>query len=336
MKKITILFLAILTIARYSLTAQVKISTDSDPAHPSAMLEVKSDTKGLLPPRMTTTQRTDIVNPAAGLMIYNTDTKCINFYTGTAWFETCGEDDTPLPPSDPPQLGSYFTTYSNGTEVFSNNATCSGKLISAGYNASNCFGSVTVGSNTYNLVLINGQCWMKENLNEITSTTPSPTWVNGSDKGWYGYYAGGPFTNEGLLYQWSAAMNGSTSERAQGVCPTGWHVPSDCEWMYLEHGQGMPIDEQKGAYMRNNGNVGQKLKVSSANGTNSTGFTALLAGWRNATDGTFGDRSAWGYWWSSSADASNAYFRGVQKWNSGVQRTGASKANGYSVRCLKD
>jgi len=51
----------------------------------SAALEVRSTTKGFLPPRMTTTQRDAIASPAAGLVIYNTTTNVLNFYNGSAW-----------------------------------------------------------------------------------------------------------------------------------------------------------------------------------------------------------------------------------------------------------
>jgi uncharacterized protein (TIGR02145 family) len=68
--------------------AEVGIGTVSP--NTSAKLDVVSTTQGFLPPRMTTTQRNAIASPAIGLVIYNITTNCLNFYTGTAWFETCG------------------------------------------------------------------------------------------------------------------------------------------------------------------------------------------------------------------------------------------------------
>jgi uncharacterized protein (TIGR02145 family) len=56
----------------------------------SAKLDVESTTQGFLPPRLTTAQRDVIVNPAVGLIIYNTTTNCLNFYVGSGWNETCG------------------------------------------------------------------------------------------------------------------------------------------------------------------------------------------------------------------------------------------------------
>ena len=62
----------------------------------SAKLDVESTTQGFLPPRLTTAQRDVIVNPAVGLIIYNTTTNCLNFYVGSGWNETCGTASLPL------------------------------------------------------------------------------------------------------------------------------------------------------------------------------------------------------------------------------------------------
>ena len=56
----------------------------------SAITEMNSTNQGFLPPRMTTTQRNAIVSPASGLQIYNSTTGCLNFYSGSAWYEVCG------------------------------------------------------------------------------------------------------------------------------------------------------------------------------------------------------------------------------------------------------
>jgi uncharacterized protein (TIGR02145 family) len=86
--------------------AQVGVGTTSP--HASAVLDVSSTDRGLLLPRMTTTQRNAISLPTAGLTIYNTTTNCLNFFNGTAWNEDCGS----LAP------GNYSGT-SGGTAVVS-------------------------------------------------------------------------------------------------------------------------------------------------------------------------------------------------------------------------
>jgi len=68
---------------RLDSSGRLGLGTSSPSA--SALLDVSSTTQGLLPPRMTSTQRDAISSPAAGLMIYNTTTNKLNFYNGTAW-----------------------------------------------------------------------------------------------------------------------------------------------------------------------------------------------------------------------------------------------------------
>ncbi|GAF68314.1 unnamed protein product, partial [marine sediment metagenome] len=145
-----------------------------------------------------------------------------------------------------------------------------------------------------------------------------------------------PGTNEGLLYQWSAAMNNSTTERAQGICPSGWHIPSDCEWMYLENTLGMSTTDQQATGWRASGDVHYDLSSAVPSGTNNSGFTGLLAGYRN-TNGSFDNRTSIGLWWSSSATgATTASNRSLRTGPRGVHRTSDNEAFGFSVRCLKD
>lgn len=67
--------------------AQIGIGTTSP--HSSAILDVESTNKGFLPPRLTKTERNSISSPNAGLFIYNTNSKCIQYYTGSFWFDPC-------------------------------------------------------------------------------------------------------------------------------------------------------------------------------------------------------------------------------------------------------
>lgn len=256
------------------------------------------------------------------------------------------------------QLGSAFTSFSNGTDNFSDNTGCANSILST-TTSGNCPATVTVGSNTYNTVFINGQCWFKENLKEAPTTpcadainTGCNVWTGGSSAGnntRWGYYkttnGTGWGTSElaagdGLLYQWDAAMNGSTSERAKGVCPTGWHIPSDCEFMYLEHGLGMSITDQLAFNARTSGSVGMQLASSFVTGSSNpstSGFNALAVGVRN-DNGNFSGRTTVTYFWTSTQNNSSSARRRVLLNNSvGVTRqNNINKGAGLSIRCLKD
>ncbi len=88
----TLVVSAIITLLPYYSNGQVKVAADPDlatPADPSAVLDVFSNTKGMLPPRMTTAERDAVTAPADGLTIYNTDENCINVYHNTAWQSYC-------------------------------------------------------------------------------------------------------------------------------------------------------------------------------------------------------------------------------------------------------
>lgn len=104
MKRTTI-YSFIIALTAFAATAQVKIGNNPTTLTANAELEIESTTKGFLPPRLTTEQRDAIVSPEEGLTIYNTTTKCLNWYNGTAWFSPCDIQTTePVDPVDPTPL----------------------------------------------------------------------------------------------------------------------------------------------------------------------------------------------------------------------------------------
>lgn len=82
------IFISIMLMAWFTMQSQnsgVCISDDNSVVSPGAMLEVKSETKGFLMPRMTSAQRNAIASPEIGLQIYNLDRKCVEWFAGTTW-----------------------------------------------------------------------------------------------------------------------------------------------------------------------------------------------------------------------------------------------------------
>jgi hypothetical protein len=88
MRKIILIVLVCISINSFS--QGVGINASGLPADNSAMLDVSSTDRGVLVSRMTEAQRNAIVNPVEGLLIFNTTTKCFNFYKNAAWVEMCG------------------------------------------------------------------------------------------------------------------------------------------------------------------------------------------------------------------------------------------------------
>ena len=186
---------------------------------------------------------------------------------------------------------------------------------------------------------------MAENLNYADSAkTPSlkgKSWCFGNDSL--------KCKVTGRLYTWAAAMDsvktgcesgyGSICEIAsvssatlvQGICPTGWHLPSQSEWSALftavggQSKAGKILKSQTG--WSNNGN-----------GTDAFGFAALPAGYRS-NNGSFNDEGHNAYFWGSTEyDATRAYRMSMYYLNetANLDYYNYRKHDAFSVRCVKD
>lgn len=218
------------------------------------------------------------------------------------------------------------------------------------------------------IVDINGQCWFRRNAVNIPTNYPSPstTLAPGGDQGWSGFYNFTSVPGEGRLYQWKAVMNlilfadnwsgvdFSTIERSRGVCPVGWHVPSDCEWQYMESYLNMPsqyLDKDMFWNARtypSTTNTGPGSNLSAGLPTtpnnNQTGFSALLTGYKDINfDNSFGGITRYATFWTSSAKnlvlghhLSSFYRRQLFWFYVGIERAGANPGAAFSLRCLKD
>ncbi|MGI6330022.1 MAG: FISUMP domain-containing protein [Bacilli bacterium] len=209
-----------------------------------------------------------------------------------------------------------------------------------------CGTPVLHGDYEYKTVLIGEQCWFKENLRYTGNEEDSclnKEWdnlqacVRVGENICNGYCGWGE--KEEILYQWQAVMN--DDETGQGLCPKGWHIPSDNEWMileaYVDSTYNNPLDEewnQIGAFRGND--VGKRLKVEGyGNGTNNVGFSAYPAGYRD-TPGEFFLTGLCAFWWTSTSSGPNALGRYVDSNSMGIHRGPGIQAYGYSVRCIKD
>jgi uncharacterized protein (TIGR02145 family) len=204
---------------------------------------------------------------------------------------------------------------------------------------------------SYTTVLIGTQCWMAQNLNvgtKITSctngyagvcTTGGDTLKNQGtscasiEKYCYSDNEAN-CTTYGGLYQWDQAMCGSTTEGDKGICPTGWHIPTDTEQYTLEN---YLKDSGQACSATRNGtwecsSAGTKLKTG-AGGT--SGFNGLLAGYRYP-DGSFSILTSGTFFWSSLQSVGSAWGRFLASGYPTVFRYADDHAFGFSVRCLKN
>jgi uncharacterized protein (TIGR02145 family) len=192
-----------------------------------------------------------------------------------------------------------------------------------------CLGTptITYEGKTYNTVLIGEQCWLRENLDVGTRIDGSQDMSHNSVKEKYCYNDDpANCTTYGGLYQWNEAMQFVTTEGTQGICPTGWHIPTLAEFQTLSTivgGEGNVLKE-----------IGQG--TGGGAGTNTSGFSALFAGYRYF-DGYFGGLGSHTFFWSSSEYGATNAGDLVQYGNvSGVFLDYDGKVFGFSVRCVKD
>ena len=293
-----------------SVLAQVAFNTDGSAPDNSAILDVKSTTKGLLLPRMTNNQIELIAIPADGLLVYSTDdSKVYCFNSGdNEWKEI---------------------DYGTGTiEPW----ICGDVLID------------TRDAKTYNTVQIGAQCWMAENLN-IGSVINSSN--NQTDDGLIEKYCynntESNCTIYGGLYQWNEMMQYVTTEGVQGICPTSWHLPTDAEWCILENYVDAGTVSCTATGNRGT-DVGGNLKETGTThwstpnlgATNLSGFTSLPAGYRYMT-GSFSSLTTMTFFWSSNGSWGYGTGRRLSYDNAQVYRFNSfDMAYGISVRCIQD
>jgi len=153
----------------------------------------------------------------------------------------------------------------------------------------------------------------------------------------------------GGLYQWNemiqyAPFDDETIGTTQGICPNGWHLPSDAEWKELEMYLGMNRTEADTTGWLGT-DEGGKLKEAgtthwpppNTGATNESGFSALPGGLRFNAGGVFINLGSNGYFWSATEyDNSTTWSRSLSDYDAHVYRENRDKEFGQSVRCLKD
>lgn len=218
-----------------------------------------------------------------------------------------------------------------------------------------CPGTPTVtdtDGNVYNTVLIGNQCWMNENLNTTKDAAGSPITrycysdnLNNCD-----LYGG--------LYNWPTLMNGASGSNSnpsgvQGICPTGWHVPSDAEWTQLVDyfvaqgflndihdpngaGNALKSCRQVNSPLGGDCNTTMHPRWDSHNihhGFDVFGFSGLPGGIN--PNGFYAYLGYSGYWWSST-ETGGIYYRSLSLERGSLHRGDYTPSYRLSVRCLKD
>jgi len=187
--------------------------------------------------------------------------------------------------------------------------------------------TVNYSGKTYNTVRIGSQCWLRENLDVGTRIDGSQNQTDNSVIEKYCYNDDpDSCATYGGLYQWNEAMQYSTTPGAQGICPSGWHIPTLGEFQTLASTVGNDGNALKA--------VGQG--TGGGAGTDFSSFSALLAGCRTYY-GYFNSLGSYANFWSSTEYyATFPYYLYLNSVNSAIDLNHYDKNFGFSVRCLKN
>ncbi len=297
MKKI-ILLVALITTCFMSF-AQLKVGNNPTTIAASAMLDVESTTKGLLPPRMTTTERDAIASPAAGLVIYNTTINCLEYYNATIWVSNCG-------PSN----------YTNGTVfcgspttvvdvVTATGRTWMDRNLGAARQATRSDDAPSFGDlYQWGRRSDGHQC-------RISPVTATDATENTDLSTPHGYF----IPVSGVPQDWRSPQNGSLWQGVSGVnnpCPAGYRIPTATEFI----AEAATWSGGAGSL----GGFGSPLKLP----TSTT---------RSASTGAY--VGATGRYWTSEHPFSFPYLTYAYDLQVGYAQN-FGRAEGFSVRCIKD
>ncbi len=173
---------------------------------------------------------------------------------------------------------------------------------------------------TYPTVQIGAQCWMAANLNRGSQISSSQVqFDNCTDEKYCFGNDAAKCSKYGGLYQWDEMMRYDDTPAGQGLCPPGWHIPTDNDWTVLCN------------FYNGNGFAGRPLQDT------------IVSGFRALTGGVFYLNSSWSFadfavlfWTSSSWGSYKALSHGMNTINFSVSLYPSSRANAFPVRCLRD
>jgi len=219
--------------------------------------------------------------------------------------------------------------------------------IDSVYYGSGCGMVTDYDGNIYQTIIIGTQCWMKEDLkvthypngDPIPNITDNTVWDylqdNKTDDA-YCFYNNDNTTDYGGLYTYAAAI-GDNWERdnsnGQGVCPDGWHLPTDAEWTILTDYLGG--ENIAGGKMKEIGTIHWISPNTDAD--NSSGFTGLPGGYRYYDNGPFNAMGEESYWWTATVyDSYRCDYRKLSYNYATVNNFHYNMSCGFSVRCVRN
>jgi hypothetical protein len=314
-----IILLLLMTGCTAALAAQVAINHDGSLPDASSMLEVNSNNKGFLPPRMNTTQRDAIDSPAEGLLIYNTTTNCLQWFNRSLWFDLCQGSVTPGPESDcsTPGFIAPFLTADETAVVDVNNPVTGDTWMDRN------LGAMTDARSS-------ADCWAYGNLYQwgraseghedrssgITSSNAT-TAVPNAGNSWDGLF----ITEHDSPYDWLSPQVGTLWQGVSGTnnpCPAGYRLPTETE-----------LNNERLSWVQPPIN-----STNTSAGAYASPLKLPVAGARTRWNGVLSSVGSYGYYWSSTVNGGSSWHL---NFSSGDAYMGSNyRAYGFAIRCLKD
>lgn len=234
--------------------------------------------------------------------------------------------------------------------------------------------------NVYPVVKVGCQCWMGQNLNIGTYEVANSDyckfdeagiqkWCYGNNEAncatygglyeWWEAVCGGKcdgsvtsgnaqslnLSSESQLVSYGAKMVPGSTTQVQGICPDGWRMPGDGDWVVLEKYMGITNAGTAEAYYGTD--QGSRMKMPgtfngydwcSGASCNSSGLGMLPGGRRVNSGGGFSYLGVQGGWWSSTPCSAYAWFRSLDYSKTTVWRSYGYvyRSYGFSVRCIRN
>jgi len=239
--------------------------------------------------------RAEISTPAEGMMIFNESTHSLNVFKNGDWYEVA--------------LNKILLSWKCGDPLTDERD-----------------------GQSYSTVQIGSQCWMAENLNVgqfvalLTGQTDNgliERYCYDNNESYGSLYGG--------LYTWNEMMGYTKTPGAQGICPDGWHIPTDAEWQGMELALGMSANEAARPNIWRGTNQGTQLKPGGG-----SGYDVAYSG-RSVPGFGFTALGSFEYVWTSTESSGNAWRRCMDTDSPQIGRYDTfPKTYGMSVRCVKN
>ena len=306
MKKLLLLLLLSVAVIATSFTSFAQVGIGTPTPNAAAALEITSTTQGFLPPRMTKVQLEAIANPVEGLMVYCIDCVPKTLYIFDGRYFLSSSNNTPIVPDVYSTTGKTWMDRNLGATQVATSSTDADS-----YGDLYQWGKAQAFTSAYNTA--------NNIAGPVDDTAAAGTSFITNNGDWLSTVTTDQTTNNA---RWNSGSEGTPVKVvANDPCPSGFRVPTLTE---------LQAERDNGG----TGYWGTGSEQNNAAGAFASVLKLPLAGRRISSNGTLSSVGSFGYYWSSTVSGSNA--RRLLLGGANANTDANPRANGFSVRCIKD